>query len=282
MSPAHALILLLLLRSGIHPNPGPPSSSQQSDFTFLQLNINGIRKSTTELSNFLNQQSVKVACLQETKLSGKAKTPSISNYAFVRKDRPVGNGGGLAILIHNSVPFTNIDTSHFSAHDPTLELLAICVDVGGSQLDIFNIYVPPASANAGYAPDFINLFNQSNNDTLLLGDFNAHHPEWCASLSDARGDSLTAAADSCDLCVLNTNLPTCLPCAGNQALSSPDVSLISSHLVPSVTWSTHTTLNSDHLPITVIFRTNASPPRSKRTFSNFLKADWAGFVRETE
>jgi hypothetical protein len=46
-----ALVLLLLLIGGLHPNPGPPASFNQF-FNFLQLNINGIQKSSFELSSF--------------------------------------------------------------------------------------------------------------------------------------------------------------------------------------------------------------------------------------
>jgi hypothetical protein len=101
-------------------------------------------------------------------------------------------------------------------------------------------------------------------------------------LDDTPGTSLVSAVHNSDLCVLNSLSPTRLPKATNQAPSSPDVSLVSAHLVPSMTWSVQTTLNSDHLPITMNFSTGACPSRIKRTYTNFLKADWAGFIRESE
>jgi hypothetical protein len=165
-----------------------------------------------------------------------AKSPTFAGYALLRKDRPVGNGGGLAILVHDSVAFTSIDTSQFLLHDLSTELLTISADVGGVQLDIFNVYLPPASATANFTPNFDELFNLPNNDALFIGNFNAHHPEWCASLDDTRGKSLVSAMDSTDLCILNSLSPTRLPRAANQAPSSPDVSLVSSHLVPSMTF----------------------------------------------
>jgi hypothetical protein len=88
----------------------------------------------------------------------------------------VGNGGGLTILIHNSVNYTNLDTSQLATNDQSMEHLAICADIGGTKVDICNIYISPASASAGYVPDFNNLLNLSDKDAINMGDFNAHHP----------------------------------------------------------------------------------------------------------
>ena len=58
----------------------------------------------------LHDKKVGVACLQETKLSSRAGNFSFPNYNLVCRDRPVGGGGGLAFLIHHSIPFTHVDT----------------------------------------------------------------------------------------------------------------------------------------------------------------------------
>jgi hypothetical protein len=39
---------------------------------------------------------------------------------------------------------------------------------------------------------------------------------------------------------------------------------------------------SDHLPIKLLVNSSIEPPRNKRTFTNFAKANWAGFIRESE
>jgi hypothetical protein len=154
--------------------------------------------------------------------------------------------------------------------------------VGGNKIDIFNIYMPSVSASANFNLNFNLLFDIPNNDSLFFGDFNPHHPEWCASLSDNRGTSFSAAVDNEDLWILNFDTPTRIPSAAKQSPSSPDVTLASAHLVPSVTWETLTTLNSDHLPIKVILQRSGCPPRLQYSFTNFHKADWAGYVKESE
>jgi hypothetical protein len=95
------------------------------------------------------------------------------------------------------------------------------------------------------------IFSRTDDDSIILSDFKAHHCGWYSILSDARGDSLNDFSDTSNFCPLNLDTPTRLP--GNGAPSSPDVTLISAHLLPSVSWSTATRLNSDHLPISVSF-----------------------------
>jgi hypothetical protein len=277
-----SLILILLLISGLHPNPGPPLTSEP--FHFVQLNVNGIQNSRAELLDFLSERDIKVACLQETKLSPRSKPPSFPGYAVVRKDRPVGGGGGLMILIHNSVPFTDVDTATLTNSDPSLELQAVRVEIGAMKIDVYNIYVPPiSSCPAGHWPNFHALLNFPDNDALFLGDFNAHHPSWFSPWdpSDPRGDLLASELDSSELCILNSNLSTRLP-FGNTPSSSPDISLAPAHLLPSLTWAVHTRLNSDHLPITISLSTDNRTPRAHRSFTNFRLANWPGFIKEVE
>ena len=64
--------------------------------------------------------------------------------------------------------------------------------------------------------------------------------------------------------------------------SSPDVVLVPLDLALSLSWSVVTTLNSDHLPITVNFDNDSPPSRSARCFTNFKKADWEAFKLQTE
>jgi hypothetical protein len=117
----------------------------------------------------------------------------------VRKDRLVGRGGGLAILVHHSVSFVHIDTSAFTNLDPTIELLGIRIEVGGASLEIFNVYIPPiSSCPSGYNTNFNALLDLPDHDAVFLGDFNAHHSYWFSPRdpSDPRGDSLASALDS--------------------------------------------------------------------------------------
>ena len=79
------------------PPPSPAHMPTMSDKTFniLQWNANGIGNKQTELSIFLEAHNVKVAAIQESKLTAKSRSPNIQNYTLVRHDRRQGPGGGL-------------------------------------------------------------------------------------------------------------------------------------------------------------------------------------------
>ena len=123
----------------------------------------------------------------------------------------------------------------------------------GTTLTFVNVYIPPASSYPrNYAPDFDALL-EDRGDQMVLGDFNAHHPSWFSRTGDdraaARGEALDEAVNSSQLAVANQDLPTRLLSQGQP--SSPDITLLSGHLflLPDVTWSTLTTMGSDHLPL---------------------------------
>ena len=103
------LILALLLIGNTHPHPGPSSTTssrrpqqtpQLPPLGIISWNCNGIRNSCAELNNFLDSRQVKIACIQETKLSASTKTPSFPGYVVIPRDRPVGGGGVLITLVH--------------------------------------------------------------------------------------------------------------------------------------------------------------------------------------
>ena len=248
----------------------------------LQFNCNGIRHCHAELQDFLHRNHVQVACLQETKLVPGSALEEFSGYTTVRRDRTTG-GGGVMCLVSHSCTFSEWDTTDIITHDGTTEVLGVEVRLGGSLLRIANIYIPPASScPTGYSPSFDNLRN-ARGDYLIMGDFNAHHPSWYSRTEDdraaERGESLDAAISMTELCFLNEDSPTRLP---SGPPSSPDVTLISGHLLLDSTWSTHTTLGSDHLPILTRLPGLSTAPRRARSYVNFLRADWEGFEREAE
>ena len=205
------------------PPPSPTHTPTMSDksFNILQWNANGIGNKQTELSIFLEAHNVKVAAIQESKLTAKSRSPNIQNYTLVRHDRRQGPGGGLLVFIHNSVSFTRKSLSTTSKNDPHLEELTISIAMDNTELLITNVYIPPASScNGRYSPPI---------DHLLTGDFNAHHSLWHSGTTDSRGNQLADSVSISSFAVLNTDSPTRLP--GNADPSSPDVSLASASLI---------------------------------------------------
>ena len=84
-------------------------------------------------------------------------------------------------------------------------------------------------------------------DSLVIGDLNAHDELWQSSMSDERGELLADEISKSSHGVLNEESPTRLPRSGNP--STPDVSLGSMSILLSTSWYTETKIGSDHQPI---------------------------------
>jgi hypothetical protein len=221
------------------------------------------------LNAFLDNHSDRIACLQETRLTAKLKNPGFPGYTLLRIDRPIGNGSGIAILVYHSVGYTSLDTSTLTLGDDVIELLGIMATINGFPINVFNVYLPPPLP----AHPVTNLtltvsLDSLIADSIVLGDFNAHHAAWFATSSCTRGNDLAGIIEDSSFCSLNCDTPTHLPDHGNP--NSPDLSLISAHLAPSAVWGTQVNLNSDHFPITIdLGGDDSPPPRFARAFTNF-------------
>ncbi|ESO12174.1 hypothetical protein HELRODRAFT_158637 [Helobdella robusta] len=88
------------------------------------------------------QQTINITCtFQESKLTKGSKNPVFKEYAIYRKNRRIGRGGGLILLIHNSITY-----SIESLPDvPTIESQAITFNASDTDINIINIYIPPQS-----------------------------------------------------------------------------------------------------------------------------------------
>ena len=288
--PAQLISASLLVSGDVETNPGPVRAAPHR---FLQLNVNGIQSSAKELSDFLVKQQISVAAIQESKLKKKSKNPVFPGYSSVRKDRPRNDGGGgLLILVEENIDYELLDTSQIEqAPDQNiqwpLELLGIKVKIDGSQINVFNVYIPPVSRDRNYRPTLTPLLSFSSDDSVILGDFNAHNAGWFSELDVqdaeviARGDNFVDEIGASDYCILNDGDQTRRPSAGSA--SSPDISLISAHLAAAVNWKVIVDLNSDHLPIVIEFDDDREDEGGeRRTYVNLKKAKWPEWTKYVE
>ena len=256
------------------PSPITTKASDGNPFTILQFKANGISSKQVELGDFLERH--KVAVVQESKLTLNYRTPNIQNFTTVRKDRDQGQGGALLTFIHKSINFSRRPDLPDTLADPHLEELTITAKLGNTDLIITNVYIPPArSCTVGYNSSLDHLMMTT--DTLILGDFNAHHSSWCSSSTDTKGTMLESMVSGFNFGFLNWDSPTRLP--GNANPSSPDVSLASASLITSTNWQTKTNLGSDHLPIHLQMDVTITPIQH-RTSINLKNVNWDRYSRE--
>ena len=64
----------------------------------------------------------------------------------------------------------------------------------------------------------------NTNNTILTGDFNAHHTLWHSTTTDNRGTLIADLINSSNQIVQNTNTPTRIPTNRNHQATSPDIS----------------------------------------------------------
>ena len=191
----HRLIIVLLIIGNVEPNPGPLPAAPCS---IVSWNCNGIRNSSSELNDFLSRRQVKVACLQETKLNNEVATPRFPDYAIIRRDCPGGGGGGLITLVHHSVPFVE---SPSPFNDNVSECILIKLKIANIEFSLANVYLPPQSScpsnfSAYLAPLLVD-------DTLIVGDINAHSDLWSLGNNDPRGDAFNDELENCNFVILN-------------------------------------------------------------------------------
>ena len=257
----------------------------------LQLNINGINNKLAELQQFLNEENIDIAAIQETRLHPSNKTPEIKGYSCTRKDRPISassnvriNGGGLITYVKEDICHSNTET--YKLRD--IETQTITVPLTQTKnLIISNLYLPQRitdqnTEDANITTLFTRLTNIPN--SLIVGDINAHSQLWHSSIVDHRGDVITSLLQGSDHVVLNSDTPTRTPPQATQQATSPDITSISSNLANLTTWETKVALPSDHLPIiiTINTRSNFRLKPNNKTFTNYNKADWDKYTNEIE
>jgi hypothetical protein len=230
-----------------------PEPKKEADFKILQFNCNGLSSKLPEILNFMTNENVMIAAIQETKLTDKSRPLVALDYAIVRRDRTHDSGGGLAFLVHTSIQFAEVDTIPLQPHE---EVQVIDVVLNNSHLRVKNVYIPPRSCCDPQFEATINHLLNEEKDCLIVGDFNAHDPLWYSAISDERGRNFAQKINQSNFCVANEDQPTRLPCFG-QAIS-PDISLASMSLLTTVEWKAHTKLSSDHVPIIITLPTEKS------------------------
>ena len=155
--------------------------------------------------------------------------------------------GGLLVFIHESIT-SKQPSSPYTLSDPQLEELTIKAYIRNTKLIISNIYIPPeSSCSNGYQSSIEHLLTTP--DTLILGDFNAHHPSWYSRTTDTREKGMDDSINGSDYGKLNWDSTTRVP--PNAEPSSSDVSLASTSLITSCSWQTLSTLSLDHLLILI-------------------------------
>lgn len=212
--------------------PNPTST------TLLQWNCRGLKQKAASLTQFLTTLDSKpaVIALQETnshmKLPGYVAYGSSDNYSTLT-------------LIRSTISAVNHVTPQRGCNHVLTELLSPSPK-NKLSLYILNIYCRPTQK----VPDILSTIRDAINiagtkPLLILGDFNAAHPQWGYRYKTKRGTLLAQAIDDFHLLLLNHPGSTTRMGTSTARDTSPDLSLLLGTL--DVLWSsTGENLGSDH------------------------------------
>ena len=136
---------------------------------------------------------VVVVSLQDTKLGVQSSLKEFTDYATIKHDRPLGGGGGLVTLVHHSVTF-RVPDGGILPNDATAGVLAVEAKLGGTTLNLNNVYAPRVVLPRNFSP-YSDALLEDHGDHMVLGDFNTHLPSWFSRKGDDRAAPRREALD---------------------------------------------------------------------------------------
>ena len=248
-----------------------PQNNSNQIFKVSQINISGLRGKLDNVVNYMLEKHIQVAAIQETHLTSKCNIKAPPGFQLIAMNRPEkrGKGGGVAFLVSDEIKYS---VKTLKNNDDHAEVQAIVIPYKDQQLTLINTYIPPSSScTPGYSATLSN--HLSGTATIIVGDMNAHNSLWFSSLSaDSRGDKFAEEIDNSTFVVINENTPTRKTASCS---SSPAISIVSSDLAMSISWSCESRLGSDHLPIIISLACEVHKVAAgKKSYINFKKADW--------
>ena len=265
--------------------------ARRSHTTIVSWNAEGLRSKISELGGWLSAEKVDIVAVQEAQLPKTVPTiPGFQPPVVVRRARgrttgaAVVKGGDVAVYVRAGLHFAPLTGRHLAAADDSTELCGVRL-FGPQTLDVWNIYRPPIRATNDQRVDrFDPRYLPSDDNSILVGDVNGHHPRWDRSceIADAVGDRIAEWLDEKDWITLNSCEPTFASYrSGGQ--TAPDLAACSRTLSRRAQWSLGPDLGSDHLPVRVEVRAATAPPRRvRKTRWSFRKANWPAFQAECE
>ena len=166
---------LLLLLSGIEPNPGPVL--RPSVIRIGTLNARSAVNKGPLVCDLITDHSLDVAIITETWFSD-SMPPAITEglapagYSSVQFTRTGAKGGGVSIVYPRKL---QVREFRFLNEYNTLEVIGLRVISGSSVWNIIGIYRPPPASNSEFFDEFRNLLGELDllpGKHLVMGDFN--------------------------------------------------------------------------------------------------------------
>ena len=248
---------------------------QSQPKNIIQWNLNGLHKNIDEIKLIINLHQPIAICLQETNLKYDESPPYINNYQYATKNRRgcLRASGGVCILINNSFPWEEIPIHS------NIEAVAISITLE-TKTTLCNIYIPNQFNFT--LIDLENIIKQLPRPFIIVGDFNSHSITWGSYKTDSRGKIIEKLLEQDNIVILNNNEQTRIN-PSNRNLSAIDLTFSTPTIAQRLHWQVLNEIyNSDHLPISIQFISNALQTNYSTTKWNLKNPDWPLFANLLE
>ena len=256
-------------RTSVTTFPEEQQDLERTSLTVLYSNVRSLRQAYGELCKTCTTHQPAIVCLTETHLFQDA-TDAVCPAEYVvaaRRDRSL-HGGGVIIMVHESILFDEVDTTAISVPE-----LSEVVAIHHQDLLLVCCYRQPSSNDLTLFRQ-LDLLLDSNTSLspVICGDFNVHEASWLHSPHTTAAG--TAALDFCESRGLHQliRFPTRLGAMLDLILSEHTGTTIQ---LPNLNTSDHVTIYLS-LRISSYFSTIAPPPR--RVF-HWSHAPWRKLSR---
>ena len=255
------------------------------DLKIIFWNARSILPKKEELPSVMGDCDVFV-CV-ESWLTKKVDYFRISGYKTFRRDREDfrqggedSRGGGILFLVKNNLSFQII--SDLTCPDVSVEVAGVRLGDISPPLDLICVYRTPGSTLSQGQWDGLvgNVSNRVN--TLVLGDFNAHHLFWNCGHTDVNGERLLQSVESSDLFLHNFDTLTHHDFSTGSE-SNIDLAFSSQSMAGLIEVSVLDELfGSDHYPLIAQFSFSRNLYRKKTLNKKTKKTNWEGFSRDLD
>ena len=143
-------------------------------------------------------KSIEICSISETWLSGEDIPQVSSLYNWVGRNRPT-RGGGVGILIHNFIDFSDITDRLLVNLDISFEFCAISFVRFGRSVCFISVYLPQSSDVRDFEALYERISIFGFDVVIFSGDWNSWHTAWGSDASNERGEILMDIFSRCDL-----------------------------------------------------------------------------------
>ncbi|RLU23006.1 hypothetical protein DMN91_005284, partial [Ooceraea biroi] len=250
--------------------------SQFSETNILLWNAGGIRSKKEELLHAISPYDIVV--ITETKVCCDSIIyfPGYKTY----KSDNLNNSGGVAILIKHGIEFEIIKDIKVQSYN--FDVIGIRVVNTTRVFNLIAVYRKPYGRENIATWNELLDFSEVEEDTIILGDFNAHHTTWNCDSTDKNGERLFSAMYDQGFSVLNSDFKSRLNYY-NQVASNIDLVFVNNNLPGLLEYNQlPDTWGSDHYPIEILLDIEVGPYKKLTNRVTNRNTDWSRYCYEVE